>query len=53
VANRLQAKIVLIIGQKESLDGTVILRDMESGMQEIIDSEKIVREVKKRMKNGN
>jgi histidyl-tRNA synthetase len=53
VANRLAVKIVLIIGQKESLDGTVILRDMESGMQEIIDSEKIVREVKKRMKSGN
>lgn len=53
VANRLQVKIVLIIGQKESLDGTVILRDMESGMQEIIDSLKIVKEVKKRMKNGN
>lgn len=53
VANRLQAKIVLIIGQKESLDGTVILRDMESGMQEIIDSEKIVKEVKKRLKSTN
>lgn len=53
VANRLAVKIVLIIGQKESLDGTVILRDMESGMQEIIDSAKIIREVKKRIKNGN
>jgi len=52
-ANRLQAKIVLIIGQKESLDGTVILRDMESGMQEIIDSAKIIKEVKKRIKSGN
>ncbi|MDP3057042.1 MAG: histidine--tRNA ligase [bacterium] len=53
VANRLAVKIVLIIGQKESLDGTVILRDMESGMQEIIDGAKIVKMVKKKIKNGN
>lgn len=52
VANRMKMKIVLIIGQKESLDNTVIVRDMESGMQEIVDMEKIVREIKKRLKNG-
>lgn len=52
VANRLKMKIVLIIGQKESLDNTVIIRDMESGMQETVDAEKIIRELKKRMKNG-
>jgi len=53
VANRLKMKIVLIIGQKESLDGTIIVRDMESGMQEIVDSAKIIKIVKKMMKNGN
>lgn len=53
VANRLKMKIVLIIGQKESLDGTVIIRDMESGMQEIVDSSKIIKMIKKMMKNGN
>lgn len=53
VANRLKMKIVLIIGQKESLDGTIIVRDMESGMQEIVDSAKIIRIIKKMMKNGN
>ncbi len=52
VANRLKMKIVLIIGQKESLDGTVIVRDMESGMQEIVDGAKIIKIIKKMMKNG-
>ncbi len=52
VANRLKVKIVLIIGQKESLDDTVIMRDMESGMQEIIDSAKIINIIKKKLKNG-
>lgn len=52
VANRMKAKVVLIIGQKESLDDTVIMRDMESGMQEIADSAKIINIIKKRLKNG-
>jgi histidyl-tRNA synthetase len=50
VADRLGADIALIIGQKEALDGTVILREMESGVQEIIPAEKIMDEVKKRLK---
>lgn len=52
VANRMKMKIVLIIGQKESLDNTVIVRDMESGMQEIVDSSKIIKIIKKKIKNG-
>jgi len=52
-ANKAGSKIVLIIGQKESLDNTVIMRDMDSGMQEIVDSAKIAKIIKKRMKNGN
>ncbi len=49
LADRLKVKIALVIGQKEAIDGTVILRDMESGMQEIILQEKIVKEIQKRM----
>lgn len=52
VANRMKMKIVLIVGQKESLDDTVIVRDMESGMQEIVDNAKIINIIKKRLKNG-
>jgi len=48
-ANRLGAKFTLIIGQKEVLDGTVLIRDMESGMQEIVDYNKAASEMKKKL----
>lgn len=44
-----KAPIALIIGQKEAMDEMVILRDVKSGMQEIISYDKIVEEVKKRL----
>ncbi|MDF1498020.1 MAG: histidine--tRNA ligase [Patescibacteria group bacterium] len=50
MANRYNSKLALIIGQKEALDDTVIIRDMESGMQEVVTMECIVQEVKKRLK---
>jgi histidyl-tRNA synthetase len=42
-------EIALLIGQKEAREGTVILRDVRSGMQEIFVAERIVDEVKKRL----
>lgn len=50
IAHRLGVKFTLIVGQKEALDGTVILRDMESGIQETLPTENIVEVVKKRLK---
>lgn len=50
IANRLGVKFALIFGQKEALDGTIILREMDSSVQETIPLEKIVEEVKKRLK---
>lgn len=50
IANRLGVKFTLIIGQKEALDGTVILRDMESGIQETLPTKNIVDILKKRLK---
>lgn len=47
-ANKLQAPWAVIIGQKEVFDKTVILRDMQSGAQEMIPLEKIVGELQKR-----
>jgi histidyl-tRNA synthetase len=41
--------IALIIGQKEAREGTVILRDVKSGMQELFTAERIIEEVKKRL----
>ncbi len=42
VANKLEVPYALLLGQKEVLDGTIIIRDMDSGAQEIVDSGKIV-----------
>ncbi|MBI3251297.1 MAG: histidine--tRNA ligase [Candidatus Andersenbacteria bacterium] len=49
LADRLQVQWALIIGQKEVLDKTVILRNMESGMQEVVTREKLVDELQKRL----
>lgn len=51
-ANRLGVRFTLILGQKEVLDGTMIIRDMDSGVQEIIDQQKIVVELKKKVGNS-
>jgi len=50
MADKRNARITLILGQKEVLDGTIIVRDMESGGQEIVDSKKVVSIVKKTLK---
>ncbi len=49
-ADKRNAKIALILGQKEVLDGTIIIRDMDSGGQEIVNVEKVVSIVKKQLK---
>lgn len=41
-ANKMGVELTLILGQKEVLDGTIIIRDMESGAQEIVDVKKVV-----------
>lgn len=40
----------LILGQKEIYEGSVIVRDMRTGLQESISLDKIVEEIKKRWK---
>ncbi len=47
-ANQTGAKIALILGQKELMDKTIIIRDMESGIQEIVNYDKVLEQVKKR-----
>jgi histidyl-tRNA synthetase len=51
VADRLGAEITLIVGQKEALDGTVIIKNMISGTQETVAVEKLVLLVKKFLKS--
>lgn len=49
MANKLGVRYCLILGQKEMVDGTVMIRDMEGGIQEIIDANKVIDEVVKRL----
>ncbi|MBU0619520.1 MAG: histidine--tRNA ligase [Patescibacteria group bacterium] len=49
-ADKIGAKFSLILGQQEIIDKTILLRNMESGTQEIIDYDKIKIEIEKRLK---
>lgn len=51
-ASKIGAEIALILGQKEALDGTVIVKDMISGSQEIIAQDQIPDTVKKMLKSN-
>lgn len=53
VADRLHISWTLIVGQKEALDNSVILRNMESGMQETLDMtmDILVPALKKRLRH--
>ncbi|MDD5568852.1 MAG: histidine--tRNA ligase [Candidatus Pacebacteria bacterium] len=51
-ANKLNIQNVIIIGQKEALQGLAILRNMETGKQSEIKQEEIVKEIKKSLKEN-
>lgn len=51
-ANRAGAEVALILGQKEALDETIIVKDMVSGTQETVVRGKLVPAVKKLLKNN-
>ncbi|PIR94263.1 hypothetical protein COT97_02105 [Candidatus Falkowbacteria bacterium CG10_big_fil_rev_8_21_14_0_10_39_11] len=46
-ATKMGAKVILILGQKETIDGTILMRDVESGIQEVVNIKKVIGEVKK------
>jgi len=50
LADRLDVKYTLILGQKEALEGTIIIRDMKTGKQETVKVEKVVAEMRKKLK---
>jgi len=50
IADKLEVKFVLILGQKESIDNEIIIREMKTGKQKIIPFKRIIKEVKKRIK---
>ena len=49
MANKDGVKYTLILGQKEVIDGTIIVREMEGGAQEIVDFNKTVQEMRKKI----
>lgn len=53
VADKLGVELTLILGQKEALDQTVIVKNMVSGVQEIVAMEKLIDVVKKKLKTDN
>jgi histidyl-tRNA synthetase len=42
IANKMGARISLILGQQELIDGTIIIRNMEGGEQEVVDRKKLI-----------
>jgi histidyl-tRNA synthetase len=50
IADKYGAKYTLLLGQKEALDGSIILRDMETGKQESLKLDNAVAEIKKRIR---
>jgi len=51
IANKLKARFALILGQREALEDSIIIRDMKSGSQKIVPLSKVVKEVKKKIKS--
>lgn len=54
-AAKLGVRYALMIGQKEIMDNTIIIRDMEAGIQEIYDFKKTIPEIQRKLtgENGN
>ncbi len=49
VADKEEAKMALIIGQKEVYEEATIIRDMKTGIQETVPNSKLIEEIKKRL----
>ena len=50
IADKEEAQLTLILGQREVLENNIIIRDMTSGAQETVALEKVFQEIKKRLK---
>lgn len=49
VADKCKAPFSLILGQREVMEDTIIVRDMDSGVQEIVGRSKIIQVIKKKL----
>lgn len=50
LADKLKVRYALILGQKEALENTIILREMEVGEQKTVPLDSLIKELKKRLK---
>lgn len=50
IASKLNMPYAVILGQKEAIEGTLILRNMENHSQDIVPVEDIIEEIKKKLK---
>lgn len=49
VADKCKAPFAVIVGQREVMEGTVIVRDMDSRIQEIVDRNKVLQIIEKKL----
>jgi len=49
-ADKMGVRYCLILGQREALEGTVMIRDMKTGKQETVKMDKVVKEIERRLK---
>ncbi len=52
IADKLKVKYTLILGQKEALEESVIIREMETRKQKTVKLDKIITEIRKRLKKS-
>ena len=50
MADKAEVEYTLVLGQKEALDGVILVRSMATGKQHKVDLDKIVEEMKKSLK---
>ena len=50
LADKIGADYALILGQKEALEDSIIIRDMRTGRQETVKLDKVVKEMEKYLK---
>lgn len=53
IASKIGCRIALIIGQKEAMDGTVIVKDMLEETQDMVTQEKLVEKIKSILKSAS
>ncbi len=52
IADRIGAKYTLLLGQREALEETIIIRDMKIGKQETVKLDKVVKKIKDLLKKS-